>query len=266
VSRIDREHLIERYLRGELSPAQEERFFIEIATNKELRHELKAYRIVDETLVRDSRRLAAPQTALRARLEQQMSGMQATAPAAPAAASSTPAATGGIAGATMVPLKWLLVALVGAGLAIGGLVVSSLSERTPFTRAASTQPHVTTAPGLIEEPQHDTIAARTPASGPAMTTDNATPTESALKRSASRIEPDASSATQKKGNTNLLHVDTAGRHLTVDRQRRNDIPMSLGQFQKSASGRSISNRDTSPEGSATIPVIIGVPKPMDDNP
>jgi hypothetical protein len=259
--------LIERYLRGELSPAQEERFFIEIATNKELRHELKAYQVVEETLVRDSRSVAAPQTALRARLEQQMAGMQATVPATSAAASSAPVATGGVAGATMIPLKWFLVAIIGTGLTVGGLVMSSLSDRTPFRRAASTGAPGNMTPGTIAQPQHDSITLGTPASDPATRADDATPagTPPHEHESAPRVEEQAvSTAIQKKGRSDLKHADTTGRQTTPEAQRRNDSHTSLQQARNSTSGRSKPTGDSTQEGSATIPLIIGAPKPIGD--
>jgi hypothetical protein len=264
VSRIDREHLIERYLRGELSPAQEERFFIEIATNDELRHELKAYRVVEETLVRDSRRVVAPQTALRARLEQQMAGMRASATSA--AASSAPVATGGVAGATMVPMKWFLVAVIGASLAVGGLVMSSLSDRSPFTRTSSTQGHDSAAPGMMAKPRHDTVTVGTPESIPALRADDATPTGTTPEESASPIEQAPSSFTHQKGSSAMKHTDTTGQHIALEKQRRNDMPTSLQQSRNSASGRSTTNGDSSLEESATVPLTIVPPKPIGDKP
>lgn len=52
--RADRDRLIERYMNGQMTQAEEEAFFINAAVNPELRQELKAHRLV-ETAVRKER-------------------------------------------------------------------------------------------------------------------------------------------------------------------------------------------------------------------
>jgi hypothetical protein len=66
MTRAEREQLIERYLRGQMSPSEEHDFFIEVAGNKELRLDLKAYRIVDDALRKDRSAETATYSALRA--------------------------------------------------------------------------------------------------------------------------------------------------------------------------------------------------------
>lgn len=53
MTRSEREQLIERYLREELTPSEEQDFFIEAATDKELRFDLKASRLVENTFRKD---------------------------------------------------------------------------------------------------------------------------------------------------------------------------------------------------------------------
>lgn len=72
MKRAEREHLIERYLQGGLTPAEEENFFIEVASNSELRCELKAYQVVEKTLVRDRSLASSSYSTLRAHLAESL--------------------------------------------------------------------------------------------------------------------------------------------------------------------------------------------------
>lgn len=78
MTRSEREHLIEQYLDGAMSVEQEHDLFIEAATNKELRAELKAYRIIDSALRKDGAVEPTGYSAVRARMQ----GLLATATAA----------------------------------------------------------------------------------------------------------------------------------------------------------------------------------------
>ncbi len=53
MTRIEREQMIERYLQGELTPAEEQEFFIEAATDKEMRYDLKASQVVESAIKKD---------------------------------------------------------------------------------------------------------------------------------------------------------------------------------------------------------------------
>lgn len=53
MTRTEREQLIERYLQGELTPAEEQEFFIEAATDKEMRYDLKASQVVESAIKKD---------------------------------------------------------------------------------------------------------------------------------------------------------------------------------------------------------------------
>ena len=57
MKRTEREQLIERYLEGSLTPAEEQEFFIEVATDREMQYDLKASQVV-ESAIRKDRELA----------------------------------------------------------------------------------------------------------------------------------------------------------------------------------------------------------------
>ena len=53
MNRIEREELLRRYLEGEMNLQQEHDFFIQVALDKELRHELKAHQTIESALRKD---------------------------------------------------------------------------------------------------------------------------------------------------------------------------------------------------------------------
>ncbi|MGE3799534.1 MAG: hypothetical protein AB7H80_00785 [Candidatus Kapaibacterium sp.] len=57
MKRTEREQLIERYLEGSLTPGEEQEFFIEVATDREMQYDLKASQVV-ESAIRKDRELA----------------------------------------------------------------------------------------------------------------------------------------------------------------------------------------------------------------
>ncbi|KXK55012.1 MAG: hypothetical protein UZ07_CHB004002355, partial [Chlorobi bacterium OLB7] len=66
--RADRDRLIERYMNGQMTQAEEEAFFINAAVNPELRQELKAHRLVETAVRKDRDGLTAGHAALRNRV------------------------------------------------------------------------------------------------------------------------------------------------------------------------------------------------------
>ena len=60
MTRAEREQLIERYLEGVLTPAEEQEFFIEVATDREMQYDLKASQVVESAIRKD--RNAAPES------------------------------------------------------------------------------------------------------------------------------------------------------------------------------------------------------------
>ena len=61
MTRTEQEHLVEQYLRGELSAVEEHDFFIQVALDSDLRQTLKAFRVVDSALQKHRSRILPDQ-------------------------------------------------------------------------------------------------------------------------------------------------------------------------------------------------------------
>lgn len=146
MTRSEREHLIERYLDGAMSVDQEHDLFIEAATNKELRAELKAYRVIDHALRKDSAVEPAGYSAVRAHMQGLLAASTATAAAGQSApgigrsgrmrlrngkprptASQAPRLLGRLAA---VPMKMLVIVATAAACTMGTLIVVSSLQHT----------------------------------------------------------------------------------------------------------------------------------------
>jgi|GEM_PF-3695381 len=137
MTRADREHLLQRYLEGTMSSAEEEEFLIRAALNTDLRMELKAHQTIDRALRKDRTAGTVEHTALRARVAANLSANPVPAetisvPSAPPSAITTgvPAAV-----STTAPTSfgiWGGSALLGAL----GLIATLVLTLRPFDSAA----------------------------------------------------------------------------------------------------------------------------------
>lgn len=106
MTRSEREQLIERYLREEMTPAEEEAFFIEAATDRELRFDLKASRVVETAFRKDRESAPSVYSPMREHLAQMLAAGQA-------AEQTTTATQEPAAGPTPAPRKpvgWIVTA------------------------------------------------------------------------------------------------------------------------------------------------------------
>jgi hypothetical protein len=130
VTRIERENLIERYLRGEMSLEEEENFFIEVASNQELRYELKAYQVVERAITGDRTAGDRPYTALRARMQKQL-----------AASHPVVAQAGTISNSTSSSRKrWATALIAGTILILAVVFFSSTSHQETSVKNTPSQP------------------------------------------------------------------------------------------------------------------------------
>lgn len=121
MTRSEREQLIERYLREEMTPAEEEAFFIEAATDRELRFDLKASRVVETAFRKDREGAPSVYSPMREHLAQMLAAGQAaeqtpTATQEPAAGTAQPPLrkpVGWIVTAASIGLLSLLSLLLG---------------------------------------------------------------------------------------------------------------------------------------------------------
>lgn len=125
MTQIEREDLVERYLAGEMNPAQEAEFFLHVAVDDELQRTLKAFRIMDRAISNEREAVIGE----RSRYREHIMAMLAVTPAvitdggvAGTAASSGSAGTAGTV-AGLGAWKTALIAIVAGGVAAGTAVV-----------------------------------------------------------------------------------------------------------------------------------------------
>ncbi|MCB0711410.1 MAG: hypothetical protein KDD67_03680 [Ignavibacteriae bacterium] len=137
MTRQEREQLIERYLSGQMSGTEEETFFLEVAANRELRQELRAYRLVEQALTNESSTLGSTHTALRAHVQHLalISGgeIAAASEALQTTSSSSLAGTAAKGGGSTLFGNGLLSAKVLLGTLIGGALVAGAFMLDPFS-------------------------------------------------------------------------------------------------------------------------------------
>lgn len=146
MTRNEREQLIERWARGEMTPSEEQNFFIEVAANRELRSELKAYRIVDEALRKDDAAYTSTYTSLRAGMLAMIAAEGALGGGSSAgkghsdrATSKLPAEGAPVSGDRSSSVLWKSVA---AGLAMAVVVMVFLFSSADRNRSAMPEPAV----------------------------------------------------------------------------------------------------------------------------
>jgi hypothetical protein len=131
MTRPEREQLIARYLNGDMPITEEHDFFIQVALDSELRNELKAHRMVDESALNYRNQERTPHTALRARTM----AMLAAYPAArqtPAPPSGWLARAGGaMRSLTGQQTMWIILAIVGVGITAASFFMSEFTDPVP---------------------------------------------------------------------------------------------------------------------------------------
>jgi hypothetical protein len=89
MTRSEREQIVQRYLSGEMSSAEEGDFFIQVALDNELRHDLQAQQTIESAFRKDREAERTGHTALRTRVASMLAG--APAPSRPSAPAEAPA-------------------------------------------------------------------------------------------------------------------------------------------------------------------------------
>ncbi len=145
MTRTEREQLIERYLGGRLTPAEEQEFFIEVATDREMQYDLKASRVVESAIRKDREKAPDSWSGVRGDL----AAMLAAQKGVPANSESEPLPT------TRFPIfrggsGWIVTAAVLFAVAFTSLLISLIAiDRTSIERTA--RPSVAEPPVRVEE-------------------------------------------------------------------------------------------------------------------
>ena len=80
MTRSEREHIIQRYLSGEMSSAEEGDFFIQVALDRELRHDLQAQQTIESAFRKEREAERVGHTALRTRVASMLAAGPPPAP------------------------------------------------------------------------------------------------------------------------------------------------------------------------------------------
>lgn len=182
MTRSERELLIERYLNGEMSSVQEQDFFIQVAVDKELRQELKAYRTVESAFRKDREAERSEHTALRARVATMLTVTPGGGEPAPVPGGSTiqtpqvgDAGSGVASGLGRSAMRWIagggaaLLLAVGSYLAVIQMQHGDAQSPAPATAPSATAPTMTTPAAPSATPAAGQASAR-PSEGVAPST------------------------------------------------------------------------------------------------
>lgn len=128
MTRTEQERLVERYLNSEMSSADEQEFFIQVAVDSNLRQTLKAYRIVESALRKHRDAALSQHAESRSRI---ISTLQTASMASAGLSGVTPAGVAPIPslqsktrlGSAM--FKWVFLAVIAVGLTFGGIMMTS---------------------------------------------------------------------------------------------------------------------------------------------
>ncbi len=213
MTQIEREEIVERYLAGELSQADEADFFLHVAVDDELQRTLKAFQVMDRTIQAD-RDVEVPE---RSRYREHIMAMLAVTPAmisggmvaagsnvvssgsaaVSAGAGSTLAAAGGLGIAKMV-----VGVLLGGSLLVGGGVMVKKWVGTDDVPARSAPAVVATPQAAPPAPAVASPADAVPADANAVQAETGAPTDSPanVSRVRARHSAPARTAAEVEGN------------------------------------------------------------------
>jgi hypothetical protein len=217
MKRPEREALIDRYLSGEMDPAEEQDFFIRAAVDKELRFELKAQQTIASAIRKDSVLPAEDHLAVHTHVFAMLGTTVGSVPseadaatdlrASGAAVAESSATTAGSSGRTG---RWLFSGLVLVGLLVGiaawmvggNQTGESRSEHVSGTRPDSTAGSVGAKSAMpsatASVPETDSTKATPGIATPQLSDTrrnvvptNARPSNAAVRRSGKNAMPEA---------------------------------------------------------------------------
>lgn len=197
MTRVEQERLVGNYLRGEMSAAEEQEFFIQVALDTELRQTLKAFRVVD-TAIQKHREAISPNHAESYQRLIAMLGSSAMEPAALVTATATSALRQGIGALSARFFTWTSALVATGALSVGALVlgpalnndsapekaqVESVSPQTMTSEPAIVPLNSTAATPRVTQQEAEEITTGTPVHIP--------PGASTTQKSATQVDPTA---------------------------------------------------------------------------
>lgn len=231
MTRSEREQHIERYLSGQMNPADEQDFFIQAALDRELRYELKALMTVDSAIRKERDAEPAEHTALRTRVAAMLAAAPVPEQPAPASVPHTPAPIAGSAIQKFLTLQWLSFAAATIALTA---VIFLLAERP----AAQEPPR---NPAGYPAPYGQTGAS------PSLKKDGAGPATLGTERGATIQTPANTEAVEEAG----IREDVSGRGPTPQAQAPSSAAGRATERQGTASLREHASTRSDASGSRT---------------
>ncbi len=134
MTRIEREQMIERYVQGMMPSSEEERFLIEVASDPELRYELKASQVIESAIRKDRSRGAIPTGKMRANIA--LLAIPGDPVASDPIPANAPTPSGWFSRLTGSPAGMMILVVAGS-LLIGG---EGLRERSHHSVPTSVEP------------------------------------------------------------------------------------------------------------------------------
>lgn len=179
MNQLERERLVERYLSGDLSPNEEQEFFIQVAVDNYLRQTLKAYRIIENAMRKDRDGIPPGHSDLRARV-MGIWAMRNLGPApVPTRATQIPnVAQGFNAGrlfSTVGMARWAVSAAGAAAIAVGVFLAGTSSS--PQSRVT---PPVSTRQAQRPEAAQQPVQSKSPESASSQSVTTPSESEQAL--------------------------------------------------------------------------------------
>lgn len=121
MTRTEQERLVERYIAGAMTSAQEEEFFMRVAVEPNLRQTLKAYRVVDNAIRKHRDAAPVPNTAARSHLLESLNLARANQ----SGTAGDPAASGGI---SLRRVTWIVTAVALFAFMCGLLLMNRIAQ------------------------------------------------------------------------------------------------------------------------------------------
>jgi|GEM_PF-2529363 len=264
MTRTEQERLVERYLNSEMSSADEQEFFIQVAVDSNLRQTLKAYRIVESAL-RKHRDAASSQHAEgRARV---IAALQAASVVHAGSSGVTPAGAAPMISRSSnrtwlssAMFKWIFMVVLAIGFTAAYIVASDVdraSENSTLSSDALEQMNGTA--GAPVAPAAEAENSPAPPSGPSddVTTASsaAPPQESGRTRDEDREVRHRTAGLPSSSSSRTAGTDAAGRPRSSARQVMDGTPAGVDESDGVPSSRA-----------AVDPVVISPPAIQPDEP
>jgi hypothetical protein len=150
MSQERREQLIEHYMSGGMSHAEEQQFFIEVAVDDELRRTLRAYRIIDSAIRKEREASTQGHQEVRERVAAAFL-VAGNVPVSEATSGPAHTAQPEVSNDIKRPFRWITAGILAVGLVILAAIELPLHQSTGNTAQPAASPSTRLAPDVPRE-------------------------------------------------------------------------------------------------------------------